>query len=58
MAQNELEKTFNKVLDQKVMPEFKKILDKLNEMDNKFKIIIDIAKSIKLNKNCGKINIC
>ena len=36
MAQNELEKTLGKVIDQKVMPELKAIKDKLIDHDKQF----------------------
>ena len=49
MAQNELEKTLVKVLDQKVTPEFKKIHEKLKEHDEKFEMIIEAVADTKVD---------
>ena len=43
MAQNELEKTLNKVLDEKVIPEFKKVNERLDKVEKKLDATMEMT---------------
>lgn len=43
MPQNELEKTLGKVLDQKILPEFKKVNERLERVEKKLDVTMEMT---------------
>ncbi|OGD57149.1 hypothetical protein A2V71_01810 [Candidatus Berkelbacteria bacterium RBG_13_40_8] len=49
MAQNELEKTLGKVIDQKVMPELKKVSARMDKIEEKLDATFDAIGDLKVD---------